>query len=118
MSVPFQMDCLVLHFCPISTKKSRTFSGPTCETFWLRTTVYRIRIAFMFFLCSHWGMNRLAQNAIADALLSAPGWGKLGLTYLTRTRLNSSHFCSPLIPSSPCHIISSFLLLSLSLLFF
>ena len=34
----------------------------------------------MFFLCSHWGMNRLDKNAIADALLSAPGWAKLGLT--------------------------------------
>ncbi len=25
-------------------------------------------------------MNRLDKNAIADALLSAPGWAKLGLT--------------------------------------
>lgn len=34
----------------------------------------------MFFLCSHMGMNRLDKNAIADALLAAPGWAKLGLT--------------------------------------
>ena len=34
----------------------------------------------MFFLCSDMGMNRLDKNAIADALLAAPGWAKLGLT--------------------------------------
>lgn len=34
----------------------------------------------MFLVCSHWGMIRLDKNLIADALLSAPGWAKLGLT--------------------------------------
>ena len=34
----------------------------------------------MFQLCSHCKMSRLEPSSIAQALLSAPGWARVGIT--------------------------------------
>src|SRR3546814_9869258 len=71
-------------------------STRTDSLFPFTTLFLSIRIALMFFLCSHMGMNRLDKNAIADALLAAPGWAKLGLTE-PREHLRSEEHTSELL---------------------
>lgn len=34
----------------------------------------------MFLLCSHSGMERLDPTLIAEAILQAPGWARIGIT--------------------------------------
>lgn len=39
----------------------------------------------MFLICSHLDMTRFDQASLADALLTAPGWARVGLTAPTST---------------------------------
>lgn len=34
----------------------------------------------LFFLCSHMGMYRIDTARVAETLLAAPGWARVGLT--------------------------------------
>lgn len=39
-----------------------------------------LSLAAMFHLCSHVGMERMDKNRVAEAILSAPGWARVGIT--------------------------------------
>ena len=34
----------------------------------------------MFSICSNYAMSRIDETAVAEALLTAPGWARVGLT--------------------------------------
>jgi hypothetical protein len=38
------------------------------------------RLATLFLLCSHKGMDKIDPTRVAETLLSAPGWARVGLT--------------------------------------
>lgn len=37
-------------------------------------------LALMFLICSNCGMSRIDKNLIAEALLTAPGWARVGIS--------------------------------------
>jgi len=37
----------------------------------------------MFFICSNWRMERIDPSLIAQAILAAPGWARVGITAST-----------------------------------
>lgn len=39
-----------------------------------------MRLASMFFICSNYAMSRIDRNLIADALQTAPGWARVGIS--------------------------------------
>lgn len=44
------------------------------------STIRRSSLAHMFLLCSNWAMERIDEAMLADALLNAPGWARVGLS--------------------------------------
>src|SRR3546814_7047762 len=40
----------------------------------------RTPLAIMFFLCSFWPMEQIDTSRVADTILAAPGWARLGIT--------------------------------------
>ena len=40
----------------------------------------RSGLAMLFFLCSHMGMDRIDTARVAETLLAAPGWARVGIT--------------------------------------
>jgi hypothetical protein len=46
----------------------------------------------MFFLCSFWSMEQIDTNRVADTILAAPGWARLGITApASHVRTDAAH---------------------------
>src|SRR3546814_4906303 len=52
----------------------------------------RTPLAIMFFLCSFWPMEQIDTSRVADTILAAPGWARLGITApASHVRTDAAH---------------------------